>query len=630
MCGICGIVTPGRISPDRLSRMNATLWRRGPDDSGEFIDRDVGLAMRRLSIIDIEGSPQPISSSDGRYIGVYNGEIYNFRELRKELESAGHRFRTAGDGEVVLNAFAEYGLRGLAKLRGMFGVAIWDRRDRRLWLARDQLGIKPLFFAHRAQSLVFGSEIKALLAHGEIDVGIDPAAVDAFFAYTYIPAPLTIYKGIRKLEPGTCLEWHEGRVRSHRYWDLREEANLTGEGRPDFRQCVEESVRAHLVSDVPVGAFLSGGVDSSAIVSRVPPKMLPEFRAYTVKFEQTRSHLFDETPYAEDLRERYGFDLAIRKVAMHFEQSLDEGLQAFDEPFADDSIIPSFEISRVASETLKVCLSGAGGDELFGGYNRYQGLALQSSLDRWSPGPVQPALAATFGALASVLGRQTRRGDLVARFSREMGKPLEQAYLSYVTSLTRDERRALLAPHIVAEASQPETEDLILRHFADSPWGDPVHSAMYADTQTYLPEDVLALGDRLGMWHSLEIRTPFADKDLAVAAFSVPRPEHVTGRRKKIALKSAVSEWLPSSITSHPKQGFESPTAAWLKGAGSTRFERNVLGTVEVWGETLSPAKVEDLWNEHRTGQRDRAKSLFAILVLARWLQEREAPATYE
>lgn len=621
MCGICGIVEfENAASRERLVAMNDTLVRRGPDDSGYHVDGPVGLAMRRLSIIDVQGSQQPLHSDCGRYVGVFNGEIYNFRQLREDLKRRGRTFNTSGDGEVVLNMFAETGIRAFSSLRGMFGVAIWDKVDRRLILARDPLGIKPIYYSIGSERLVFGSEIKAILESGMDSLALDHQALDAYLTYGYIPAPLSIYSGVRKLEPGSVLEWRNGSTSSSRYWKLADHVGEDLVDVPKVQEELTESVVAHMVSDVPVGAFLSGGIDSSLIVSRMQSASTTPVPTYTVRFDARGSHLFDETPYAVDLRDVYGFELNIHDVSIDFDSSLTSGLEAFDEPFADDSLIPSFEVFRLASQALKVCVSGAGGDEGFGGYNRYQGLSLHTSIQRSLPRFSHRPLSRLLNALARVPGYDTRTGDLLLRFSSQMShRPLD-AYLQYVSSAPWQVRAQLFQPAAMSKLDDSVTRDLLSRHLPDAPDDDPVSIAMYLDTMTYLPEDILALADRLGMWHSMEIRVPLADKDVMALAFSCRRTRHVTATAKKKLLKRAVTPWLPRSIRHHPKQGFESPMAYWLRGEVGNRFREELRNAPPVWNDLIRTSVVNALLDEHQSGKADRAKILYALFVLLKWL----------
>ena len=619
MCGITGFAqTQPALGDDALRRMTDTLVRRGPDDAGHYADAHVGLGMRRLSIIDLEGGQQPIRSHSGRYLAVFNGEIYNYRELRTELVAKGVVFRSHGDGEVLVNLYEEEGIAAFDRLRGMFGVALWDTVERELLLVRDPLGIKPIFYAARGETLLFGSEMKAILAALPGRLAVDAQALDAVLAYTYIPAPLTIWKEIRKLRPGHYLRWRDGRWSEHRYWDLLNAADQPPPTVEEIRAALDDTVRAHLVSDVEVGAFLSGGLDSSTLVARAQHAMDSQIRAFSVRFD-TRSHLFDETGYARQLQQACGFELHVENLSPSGYAAITDAMCAFDEPFADDSLMPSDAISAMAAQYLKVVLSGAGGDEFFGGYNRYQGVVLHqrlAALPSWlRAGVAAPGL----GLLSAVLGPGSRRGDLVRRFSRDLHRDADEAYLGYITAAPPDIRAALLAPVVAAAVDAEATRALIGSLQSRAASLDPLKRAMYVDVNTYLPEDVLALSDRVGMWHSLEIRTPLADKVLAEFAFRLPPAELVTRKQKKVGLRRAVADWLPPEILSHPKQGFEGPTASWLReaGAGQARaaFEAHQASATPL----LRVEPLEQLLAEHARGKADHAKRLFTALTVVEW-----------
>jgi len=598
--------------------MTEALVRRGPDDEGIHWENEVGLGMRRLSIIDVHGSKQPLRSESRRFTAVFNGEIYNFRELRAELQTAGFQFRTQGDGEVIVNLYEHVGAAAFARLRGMFAVAIWDHERHELVLARDPLGIKPLFYSDQGQALVFGSEIKSLLPALPKSLDIDAGALDAYLAYTYIPAPLTVWKCVRKLPPGHFLTWSHGRMDIKRYWDLLDAAGQPAPTSDELQAALDESIAAHLVSDVEVGAFLSGGLDSSTIVSRMQANGNDRTRAFSVRFDE-KSHLFDETGYARELSERYGFNLHTETLPVSGYDTVTDAIRAFDEPFADDSMMPSNAICELASKHLKVVLAGAGGDEIFGGYNRYSGVMLHGRLTRL-PGMVVNGLFRPAFRFASLLaGRSTRRGDLLERFSRGLSLDQDAAYRDYITSMAPEARKELFAPDLHGLLEQEQTIALIGNHQERGSELSPLKRAMYVDLNTYLPEDVLALSDRIGMWHSLEIRTPLADKVLAEFAFGIPTHQLISMSEQKIALRNAVRDWLPPGILKHRKQGFEGPTAAWLRRDGAAHVRRSLANNGKLGLELIRPAVLDRLLQSHVSGKADRAKSIFACLALLEW-----------
>lgn len=621
MCGIAGFAQQQSINDKAvLERMVSALHHRGPDDSGFYCDAKIGLGMRRLSIIDVEGGHQPVFSHSRRFIAVFNGEIYNYKSLRDKLLSFGFEFQSNGDAEVIVNLYEKYGSEAFSKLRGMFAVAIWDTRDEVLVLARDPLGIKPLFYSGAGEVLLFGSEIKSILEALPEKLNVDAQALDALLAYTYIPAPFTIWKDIKKLPPAHILISDKNGVETISYWDLidsPEKPSMTGE---ELREELDDSVRQHLVSDVEVGAFLSGGVDSSVVVARMQEYMDKPALAFSVRFDNS-GHLFDETSFSEELREKYQFDLTVGSLSATEYERIDDAVRAFDEPFADDSIMPSDAISEMAAKKLKVILSGVGGDEFFGGYNRYQGIALQAMVDK-VPQPLRRfVMAPILKSVASLVGPGTRRGDLITRFASNLFKSVDEAYLNYVTAASPSIRTRLLKPAVSQLINVEVTRNLIERHLARGKGLPPVKRAMYADVNTYLPDDVLALADRIGMRHGLEIRTPLADKELAEAAFRLKPKELVTARRKKIAFGEAVRKWLPDRIIDHKKQGFEAPTSLWLRGeeGHSMLVEETRDKNNKAFSQLIDRDAVVELIEKHRNGEGDYAKQLFTILMVSRW-----------
>lgn len=619
MCGIAGYCQrDDKRSMSELKNMTEALRRRGPDDSGHFSDKSVGLGMRRLSIIDLEHGQQPVWSYSERYIAVFNGEIYNYKSLRQELIETGFSFRSKGDAEVVVNLYEHQGLQALNRLRGMFAVAIWDTQDKELILVRDQLGIKPLYYNLNKNSLLFGSEIKALLKVMPERLDVDAQAIDALFAYTYIPAPLSIWKDIRKLRPGYFLRWRDGKAEEHRYWDLMDALKGEEPSIEDLGNNIDDTISAHLVSDVEVGAFLSGGLDSSTVVSRMQRQVKIPIQALSVKFEN-KGHLFDETRYAEELSSICGFNLDVHTVASSDYSCIMEAIQAIDEPFGDDSIVPNMAISELAAKKLKVVLSGAGGDEVFGGYNRYQGVALHSIMAKLPYVLRKFVLGPLLNLSGRLVGSGSRQGDLIQRFASDLHSSPDDAYMGYITSASPGLRRKLLDTKILEKVDMDFTFSLIREHQLRASSLSPVKRAMYVDFNTYLPEDVLALSDRIGMWHSLEIRTPLADRNLAEVAFRLPACELATSRSKKVALRKAVKSWLPKSILSHPKQGFEGPTASWLRDEGAETFRQACKADIESGNGLINHPAFEELLQEHVSGKADHAKRLFTALTVMYW-----------
>jgi asparagine synthase (glutamine-hydrolysing) len=607
MCGICGIASSrGAVDPERLAAMSATLVHRGPDSDGTFVDGPVGLAARRLAIIDLQTGDQPIANEDGTIHVVQNGELYNYRELRAELERAEHRFATQGDTEVLVHLYEEHGTGFAERLRGMFAVALWDAPRRRLVLARDRYGIKPLYYRATVEGIEFASELRAL-PRGEIDL----EALEAFLAFNSIPAPLTIFREARKLPAGHVLVWEDGAPRIERYArpapvdarELRtdEEAELLEELRARLR----DSVRTHLVSDVPVGVLLSGGIDSSALAALAAEESSERLRTFSIGFEE-RS--FNELADARLVAERYGTEhreLVLRPDAALLLPALAE---AFDEPFADSSALPTYLVSQLAAQDVKVALSGEGGDELFGGYYTY----------------VADLLALRAGGLARIAR------PLVERL------PSSSARASFDYKAKRFVRGAHLAPlerhHAWKEIFSPEARaeltghsngfdpvDLYRARFAETEGAELLARLQDVDLGIYLVDDLLVKTDRASMAHSLEARVPFLDPVVTSFALALPTRHRVRGLRKKVLLRRAVAPLLPTKILRGKKRGFSIPAAAWLRGELEP-FARDTLAP-----ETLRrqgffrPEAVTRLLDDHVAGKEDLSRQLWGLLAFTLW-----------
>ena len=627
MCGICGFVGDRTgLGESDLLRMNATIARRGPDGAGHLVEPGIGLAMRRLSILDLEGGQQPIENEDGSVVVVYNGEIYNFMALREELLAKGHRFRTRSDTEVLVHLYEEHGKELVQRLRGMFALAIWDRRQRSLLLARDRLGIKPLYVAEVGDGLVFGSEIKAVLASGVVSEELDLQAIDEFLAFTFIPAPRSIYRSIRKLRPGHRLIVRDGRISEESWWDVdfsRPDRQATAEEwRARMGEKIADAVASHLVSDVPLGAFLSGGIDSSLVVAMMSQATHEPVQTFTMGFSGAGHALRDERPYAKLLAERYPLEYNEFTVEPDFRAILGEIVDAFDEPFADDSVIPSYYISQLTRRKVKVALSGLGGDELFGGYHRYRGLLLSGRYDL-VPAPVRS------GMVDPLLQRlpESRSGgdriDHIKRFSRFATMQPAERYLGYMSSLDAAGRAALYGPKLRGMIDAATTAAVMTEPFRRCESDDLLDRAFYTDLKVYLPDDILALSDRLSMWHSLELRVPLIDHELTELAARMPSRFKVRPRKTKWLLSRLAEDWLPHEIVHHRKQGFEAPMGAWLRGE-LREFSAGLLSDPKIAATGLfeMPA-IRALQEQHARGERKNNKILFSLMMLFAWMQRR-------
>ncbi|HEV2058469.1 MAG TPA: asparagine synthase (glutamine-hydrolyzing), partial [Solirubrobacteraceae bacterium] len=565
MCGICGLAALDGAAVDAapLDAMSAALVHRGPDDAGSFVDGPVALAARRLSIIDLAGGHQPIASEDGRVHAVQNGEILNHAALRSELQRGGHRFATRCDTEVLVHLYEEHGQDMLSRLRGMFAIAIWDAAERRLLLARDRFGIKPLYWRQDGAVLSFASELKALRGMPGFRGTLDPDAVEAYFAFNSIPSPMTIYRDVRKLEPGTLLSWSPGSPVALRRW-CRPSPVAAGEVRgEDERELAAElgdrlrdSVRAHLVSDVPVGVWLSGGVDSGLLAALAAQESGERLRTFSIGFEE-RS--FDELDRARKVAARLGSDHHEAILGPQSAALLPQIAAAFDEPYADSSALPADAVSRLTAQHVKVALSGEGGDELFGGYQTYAADLLAPRLAR---------VARHARPLIERIPSSSRRVSLdykARRFVRAAGLPPLERHHGWKEILAPGVRARLLAPlHDGRAPADPV--DMLRRRYAETAGAEPLARLQDVDLAPYLADDLLTKTDRMSMAHSLEVRVPFLDPHVAELALALPTAAKVRFLAKKRLLRSVASTLLPREVARGAKRGFSIPMAAWLRG----------------------------------------------------------------
>lgn len=592
MCGICGIV--GRPDPAILARMSSKLAHRGPDDSGEFLDDSAALGFRRLSVIDVEGGHQPMRGCRPLHL-VFNGEIYNFRELRERLSD--HPFRTRSDSEVILHLYEEKGEACVEDLEGMFSFAIWDEERRTLFAARDRFGKKPFVYWRSADQFVFSSELDSLLQHPGIPRTLDRNALGAYLTYLVVPAPMTMFEGIRKLPPGHCLSW-DGTLTIRRYWEARVEPApfRRGETESRIRAALGEAVRKRMVADVPVGAFLSGGVDSSIVVALMA-EAGRKVKTFSIGFPEEE---FSELEHARVVADRFGTDhreLVVRPDAI---EALPELVKRYGEPFADSSAIPTFLLSRMTREHVTVALSGDGGDECFGGYLRYRAVEMLTRLRRM-PRPFLKVASLFFP-------HATERGERMRRLLHGGLRSPGELYLDLVTFFT-PEMKSLLGV-------EEEWADRILEPFGRFP-GDPVTAAGYTDLVTYLPDDLLVKVDIASMANGLEVRSPFLDPAVVDLAFRIPGRE----KRSKSVLKSAFADLLPPSILHRKKMGFGVPLARWLREDLRELMTDTLLGKAARERAVFRPEMVEILVREHLSGERDHRDRLWILLMFELWAE---------
>lgn len=622
MCGICGIINSDKenhVDPQLLKRMTDTIVHRGPDDEGIYVDKNVGIGMRRLSIIDLSTGKQPIHNEDKSVWIVFNGEIYNHKEIRKDLEKAGHRFQTQSDTEAIVHAYEEYGDKCVQKLNGMFAFAIWDKRKNIVFLARDRIGIKPLYYFFDKSRLIFGSELKTILKAKDIPRRIDLQALDNFLTFEYIPAPLSIFQDIRKLPPGHTLTFRDNEIWVRNYWDVDVKSNgkTYDEYVHNLKDLLQDSVKIRLMSDVPLGAFLSGGIDSSIIVALMAQVMDQPVKTFSIGFEDSS---YNELKYARLVAEKFNtehHEFIIKPDAVDLADNL---LKFLDEPFGDFSIFPTYLVSKMARDFVTVTLSGDGGDELFGGYDTYIADAMAKYYNRLPR-------ALRNGFLTKVLDMvppSSKKKGLInraKRFVEGMKLPEDLRHTRWMIFLQDFEKSQLYAQDMKSGILEKDPYKFIRRYFANVAYNqdDEINQQMYVDVKTYLVDNILVKVDRMSMATSLEARVPFLDHRFVEFAGSVPGKYKLQGRKTKMILKQSMEELLPKEILYRGKEGFSIPIKNWLK---------NELKPMMM--DTLSPEKikregffnpdyVEILKNEHLSGRENHSHRLWALMIFGRW-----------
>lgn len=629
MCGLVGIFnTLSRGEPDKalLHRMNEAQFHRGPDEGGLHVEPAVGLGHRRLSIIDLAEGQQPLGNEDGSVIVVFNGEIYNFASLAEELKQAGHRFRTRSDTEVIVHAWEEWGEDCVQHLRGMFAFALWDRNRQCLFLARDRLGIKPLYYSLLADgSLLFASELKALKVHPALDRTIDPLACEDYFAFGYVPEPRTIYRSVSKLSPGQTLLWQHGQPQAEprTYWDVPFSADQDlpeSEAISSLVERLREAVDIRMIAEVPLGAFLSGGVDSSSVVAMMAQLSEEPVNTCSIAFGESA---FDESVQAEEVARRYGTRHAVERVAVDDFSLLDQLTQLYDEPFADSSALPTYRVCELARKQVTVALSGDGGDEDLGGYTRY-GWHLQEQARRARvPAPLRPLIGA-IGALYPDMPKAPR--FLRARATlRSIGRDPVAGYMQIMSVMDEDLRDRLYSQEFRRELQDYKAVEVMRRHAANCRAGDPLSLVQYIDYKTYLPGDILTKVDRASMAHALEVRVPLLDHQLVEwLAGLQPGLKRREGEGKYL-LKKAMEPYLSEEILYRRKQGFAVPLAEWFRGPLRERLRNALQGEALSDSGLLDPAALTRLFDEHQSGARDRSAPLWSLLMFESFLRAEAA-----
>lgn len=623
MCGICGFAGNSNFNEKEvLERMNNSIFHRGPDEDGFFQDDEVGLAMRRLSILDLEHGTQPIFNEKGNVCTVYNGEIYNYQELKADLTSKGYHFKTSVDTEVIVYLYEEYGEDFAKYLRGMFALAVWDSDKKLLIIARDQVGIKPLYYSFDDGLLLFGSELKCLVSSAQLDLTISKQAVDSFLTFMFIPAPQTIYNEVKKLEQGHYLKLQDGQLDIIKYWQLDVPQNKPETDFDEAEAVIHNSIAKHLQSDVPMGAFVSGGVDSSLVAAIASEKIKYPLKSFTAFFSGKNNFLDDERPYVYELAKNYSLEVFELECKQDFNEIANEVIDAFDEPFGDDSVIPNYYICKLTAEKVKVALSGLGGDELFAGYRRHNGIRFAGYLN-FIPSFVFKIAKSLFLKFPEPKNG-SERIDHIKRFFRSFSNDLSETYFGFLSSIDENDKKSLYSKDMFESVDFKTTKEFVTSKFNTPESTDPIDRALYTDLMLYMPDQILTLSDRLSMCHSLEVRVPLADKDVIEYCAKIKSKYKLRGKTSKYLLKQIAAKILPDSIINHRKQGFEPPMAGWLK------HELKDLLVDTLSKENLEKHNffnyqaVNNLIEDHIKGRRKNNKILFCLLMFQLWYQRYE------
>lgn len=627
MCGITGIFdTRGgsAISQAVLQRMNDSQLHRGPDEGSLHIEPGVGLGHRRLSIIDIATGQQPLFNEDGSVVVVFNGEIYNYQQLIPELQALGHVFHTKSDTEVIVHAWESWGADCVKRFRGMFAFALWDRNQQTFFMARDRLGVKPMYYALLDDgTLLFGSELKSLLAHGGLSRDMDPLAVEEYFALGYVAEPRTIFKQSKKLSPGHTLAIKRGQPLGEpvAYWDVQfslDNPISEGDAQAELVQRLQESVRLRMISEVPLGAFLSGGVDSSAVVAVMAGLSQEPVNTCSIGFDDPA---FNESAFAQKVADRYRTNHRLEVVKSDDFDLIDTLARLYDEPYADSSAIPTYRVCQLARKHVTVALSGDGGDESFGGYRRYRLHLMEERMRAALPlGVRRPLFAA--------LGRFYPKADWAPRMFRAkttfegLSRSSVQAYFHSVSILRGPMREALFSQSFRTELAGYNAHEVFRRHAAQAGTDDPLALIQYLDLKTYLVGDINTKVDRASMAHSLEVREPLMDHELVEWLATLPSSRKIKGQEGKYIFKKSMEPYLPQDVLYRPKMGFAVPLARWFRGPLKQRVRDAVLGDRLLATGWFNPVYLQHLVEAHQSGARDYSAPLWTLLMFDAFLRQ--------
>ena len=625
MCGIVGIFDiHGKSEIDRelLSRMNESQFHRGPDEGGLHTELGLGFGHRRLSIIDLSSGQQPMHSQDGNVVLTYNGEVYNFPELREELQSLGYTFKTHCDTEVILYAWQAWGEACVEQLRGMFAFAIWDRVQQTLFLARDRLGVKPLFYAQLSNGhFIFGSELKSLKQHPLLPKTIDPTAIEDYFGFGYIPDPKTIYQGVYKLEPGYCLTIKSGQQtwQPRQYWDVKFEATQTSgvkEAGEELIERLRQAVKIRMVADVPLGAFLSGGVDSSAVVAMMAGLSPDPVNTCSISFGDPK---FNESQFASQVAERYHTAHRVEQVDPDDFSLIDQLSSLYDEPYADSSALPTYRVCELAKKQVTVVLSGDGGDENLAGYRRHRWHTYEDRMRSLLPDALRVPLFSTLGRLYPKL-------DWAPKFLRakstleSIGRDSMAGYFHSVSVMSNEMRDQLFSDELKSKLQGYQAIEVFRRYKKQAP-SDPLSMVQYLDLKTYLPGDILTKVDRASMAHALEVRVPLLDHKLVEWMATLPPDLKLNGREGKYVFKKSLESYLPDDILYRPKMGFAVPLSSWFRGPLKQRVQDALLGDTLKQTGYFNQAFLQHIVTQHQAGLRDYSAPIWSLLMFEAFLR---------
>jgi len=601
--------------------MNRAILHRGPDDDGVYINENVGLAMRRLSIIDLASGKQPIHNSDRSKWIVYNGEIYNYQQLRADLEKRGHKFYTSSDTEVIVHLYDDHGPDCLNYLRGMFAFAIWDSRLQELFIARDRVGKKPLLYSHQPNGdLIFGSEFQALLEHPDISREVDPQAIDAYLSYLCVPAPLTAYKQIRKLEPGHWLKWKSGAIETRRYWqpDFSKKIKISEEEAiEETTRILRESTKLRMISEVPLGAFLSGGVDSSIVVALMAQESSQPVKTFSIGFEEQD---FSELKYARIVAKHVGAEyneFIVRPNALDVLPTL---VEHYGEPYADSSAIPTYYVAKETRQHVTVALNGDGGDESFAGYERYAAMNLAESYNR-IPGMLKKALIeAPVGLLPTSELKRSRLRD-AKRFLTAAKLQRNERYFKWMSTFDRNSKRGLYTDEFIERLGTADAGRFLDEWFAKANGSSILDANLLVDQMTYLPNDLLVKVDIATMANSLEGRSPFLDHNVIEFAASLPSSMKMGRFETKSLLKKVAARLVPKEVVYRKKMGFGVPVGNWFRGEMKGFLSDALLSEKALNRGIVRPERLRRYVSEHINGERDHAFQIWTLLMLELWFQ---------